>query len=318
MCLIKESKIAIESAVRNINNGKLVSIMAETVYGLAVDASNSCAIKHLYKIKGRPKKNPLIVHVDSIKMSNSIGILNNDFYRLAKAFWPGPLTIIVNKKKDAPLSELATSKLDTIGLRIPSSSIFLKIINRFKKPIAAPSANQSGYISATTAEHVYHSFGNKVSLIIDSGKCKFGLESTIVNLTVKPYRIERLGIIDKKEIFEKTGLKFKVNNTVNQNKIISPGQILKHYSPKTPIRLNAKKPMKNEAFLCFGLQKEIFNNSLNLSSKGCLNEAAYNLFDFLRKLDITKKSKIAISKIPNKGVGITINERLKRANVKNS
>lgn len=316
MCLVKETKNVIKSAIEKLESGKLVSIMAETVYGLAVDASNTKAINLLYKTKNRSKKNPLIIHVDSIKMSESIGILDKDFYKLAKTFWPGPLTIIVKKKKSAPLSEVVNSKLDTVGIRIPNSKIFLKIINKLKKPIAAPSANLSGYISSTRAQHVLKSFGDKISLIIDSGKCKFGLESTIVNLSEKPYKIERLGIISKREIYNKTGINFIINNHVDQGKIISPGQMLKHYSPKKPIRLNAKKPNKNEAFLCFGLQRKNYRNSLNLSKKGCLKEAAFNLFDFLQQLDETEKTKIAISKIPNKGIGVTINERLTRANVK--
>ena len=316
MNIRKESKKLIKLAAKNLKDGKLISIMAETVYGLGVDATNSDAIKKLYKLKKRPNKNPLIIHVNSIEMSEKIGILNKDFYKLASVFWPGPLTFIVQQKKDSEISKIVNSKLSTVALRMPSYYVFLATIKALNKPIAAPSANISGYLSSTNAQHVFESFGEKISLIIDSGQCELGIESTIINMTTRPYVIERLGAISKNEIFKKTGIKLKDKNTFSEKKIIAPGQLSKHYAPSTPIRLNAKKPKINEAFLCFGEQNKNYEFSMNLSSKGCLSEAAHNLFDYLRKLDKLNKVKIAVSAIPNKDIGKTINERLKRAIVK--
>ena len=310
----KESKKVIELAVNILKKGGIVSIMAETVYGLAVDSNNSQAIETLFKLKKRPKYNPLIIHVNTIEMAEKISYFNYDAKKIASKFWPGPLTIILEKKNTKGLSELATAGLRTIALRMPDSKVFLEVITKLNKPIAAPSANESGYISSTNGMHVQDSFGDKVDLIIDSGKSKHGLESTIINLTSKPYKIERLGIISKEEIIKKTNFKINENTDDLSTKIISPGQLKKHYSPKTPIRLNAKKPLINEAYLSFGKNKITDNSSsLNLSPNGDLIEAAFNLFDFLRKLDKLNKTRIAISSIPNVGIGKTINERLKRA-----
>lgn len=310
----KESSKSIQLAVNILKKGGIVSVMAETVYGLAVDSSNSNAIKTLFKLKKRPKHNPLIIHVNTIEMAENISYFTNDAKKLADEFWPGPLTIILNKKNTKLISNNATADLKTIAIRMPNSKVFLEIIEKLNRPIAAPSANESGYITSTNGLHVRDSFGDKVDLIIDSGKSKHGLESTIINLTSEPYKIERLGVISKNEIKKHTQFKITENKTVNSKKIISPGQLKKHYSPKTPIRLNAKKPLKDEAYLSFGKNNIIVSSSsLNLSPNGNLEEAAFNLFDFLRKLDKLNKTRIAITSIPNRGIGKTINERLKRA-----
>ena len=309
----KESKKSIELAINILKKGGIVSIMAETVYGLAVDSSNSKAIKTLFKLKNRPSYNPLIVHVDSIEMAEKFSYFTDDAKKIASKFWPGPLTMILEKKKTKVLSDFTTAGLNTVAVRMPDSKVFLEVITKLNKPIAAPSANESGYISPTSGMHVLDSFGDKVDLIIDSGKSKHGLESTIINLKSSPYKVERLGVITKEEIKKKTNIKINKNINNLSRKIISPGQLKKHYSPKTPIRLNAKKPLKNEAYLSFGINKITNNSSLNLSPNGDLKEAAFNLFDFLRKLDKLNKARIAISSIPDIGIGKTINERLKRA-----
>ena len=192
-----------------------------------------------------------------------------------------------------------------------------EIINKFQKPIAAPSANESGYISATDANHVIDSFGNKIDLVIDSGRTNFGLESTILDMTKKPYQLKRHGVIDSKIITEKTGIKIVIANCKNKKfqKPNSPGQLLKHYAPKTPLFTNITEPMQGDAFLNFGKRKYNHKATLNLSTTANLDEAAYNLFDFLRKLDKLKKKRIVVAPIPNTGIGITINERLDRASI---
>ena len=314
MSIVKESNKVVELACELLESGQIVSVMTETVYGMAVDATNKKAIDRIYKLKKRPNNNPLIVHVSSLKMAKQFVKFNDDLDLLAKTFWPGPLTMILQLKKDTDICKSVTSGLDSIAIRIPKSKIFLEIIKKLNKPIAAPSANISGYISSTGASHVKDSFGKSIKMIIDSGRSKFGLESTIINLISKPYIIERVGVVDIKDIYKKTKIKVFQKN-INSNKtIVSPGQIKKHYSPNTPLRLNADYPLIDEAFLAFGdvkLEKSKFY--LNLSRKSNLHEAAYNLFDFLRKLDKVKRKTIAVSPIPMIGIGKTINERLIRA-----
>ena len=311
--VIGESSYAIDKAVNILKEGGLVSIKAETVYGLACDPENPCAIKKLYKLKDRPQTNPLIIHVSSIEMLEEFAEINEVAKKLAKAFWPGPLTLILPKKKNKIISDMAVSNLKTVAVRMPSSIVFLKVIKKIGKPLAAPSANQSGYVSSTMASHVQESFGLKVSMIIDSGQSEYGLESTIVDLTEKNAVIRRLGIIDSKSIANVIGSKIFYSQNNKNSKPNSPGQLLKHYSPKTPVELNVKMPRDGDAFLGFGKYNFSHEPSLNLSINGNLNEAAFNLFNFLRKLDKLNRNKISVYPIPKKGIGKVINERLKRA-----
>ena len=313
--ILDDSINSINIASKLILEGEAVGVMAETVYGLAVDASNKSAIKKLYLLKKRPKKNPLIVHVDSIKMANKFGKRNRDFIMLATKFWPGPLTIILPKKENSSIAKEVTAGLESIALRMPKSEAFLKLIKQVGKPLAAPSANLSGYISATDSSHVKECFNEKVELILDSGRCEYGLESTVINLTKKPYVIERMGVINKEEIYKKTKMTI-IEKNIFKGKIVSPGQSSKHYSPKKPIRINAKFPKTDESFLAFGSGFKTSKYCLNLSKKSNLKEAAHNLFYYLRRLDNLKKKKIAVSPIPMSGLGKTINERLKRASCK--
>ena len=314
MSVVKESKEVVERACELLKSGQMVAVMTETVYGMAVDATNKKAIERVYKLKKRPNNNPLIVHVSSLKMAKEFVNFNKDLDLLAQTFWPGPLTMILQLKKNTDICKTVTSGLNSVALRVPKSKIFLEIIKKFNKPIAAPSANISGYVSSTDALHVKDSFGKSIKLIIDSGRSKFGLESTVINLTSKPYLIERMGIVDEKEILKKTKIIVLHKDMTNYNTIVSPGQIKKHYSPNTPLRLNADYPLTDEAFLAFGYVKlKPSKFYLNLSNNSNLEEAAYNLFDFLRKLDKVKKKTIAVSPIPMIGIGKTINERLIRA-----
>ena len=314
--VINESEDSLKKAVLLLKNEKLVAVKTETVYGLACESSSSTAIKKVYNLKKRPLLNPLIIHVNSIDLAEKISVINNDSRKIMEEFWPGPLTLILTRKKNNLVHELAVSRLETIAIRIPSSDFFLKLISKLKKPIAAPSANESGYISATDAAHVVDSFGEKVDLIIDSGRTEYGVESTILDMTTNPYEIKRLGVIDYKTIIQKLGKKVK-NLNFKEKKLLrpnSPGQMLKHYAPKTPLRLNTDKPNLDDAFLDFGNKNTISHQpTLNLSKSSDLKEAAFNLFYFLRKLDKCSKKRIVVAPIPDKGIGKTINERLKRA-----
>ncbi len=316
--LQKESKKIIKTAVNLLKLGKLVSVQTETVYGVACDPSNINSIKKVYELKKRPLYNPLIIHVCSMKMAEELALFNSDARSLTKTFWPGPLTLILPKKKNDKIHDFAISGLNTIAIRFPKSHIFLQILKKFKKPIAAPSANESGYISSTNAKHVQDSFGNRIELIIDSGQSFFGLESTVIDMTKKPYKIARQGVIDEKLVLEKTKIKVVLDSSAKNQKIISPGQMLKHYSPRTPLKINVLDPQKNDGFLIFGKSNGCSSHkpTLNLSKKGDLYEAAYNLFDYLRKLDKMDIKRIVVSPIPNHGIGKTINERLLRAMTK--
>ena len=314
--VINESQDSLKKAVLFLKNAKLVAIKTETVYGLACESSSIIAIKKVYNLKKRPLFNPLIIHVNSIELAEKISVINDDSRKIMEEFWPGPITLILTRKKNNLVHELAVSGLETIAIRIPSSEFVLKLISKLNKPIAAPSANESGYISSTDAAHVVDSFGEKVDLIIDSGRTEYGVESTILDMTTNPYEIKRLGVIDYKTITQKLGKKVK-NLNFKEKRLLrpnSPGQMLKHYAPKTPLRLNINKPNLDDAFLDFGNKNTISHQpTLNLSKTSDLKEAAFNLFYFLRKLDKYSKKRIVVAPIPDQGIGKTINERLKRA-----
>ena len=314
--VVNESEDSLKKAVLLLKKEKLVAVKTETVYGLACESGSSNAIKKIYSLKKRPFFNPLIIHVNSIDLAEEISVINNDSRNIMKEFWPGPLTLILTRKKNNLVHDLAVSGLETIAIRIPSSEFVLKLISKLNKPIAAPSANESGYVTATDATHVVDSFGKKVDLIIDSGRTEYGVESTILDMTTSPYEIKRLGVIDDKTIMHKLGKNIK-NFNFKDKRILSPnspGQMLKHYAPKTPISLNIDKPNLDDAFLDFGNKNTISHKpTLNLSKSSDLNEAAFNLFYFLRKLDKYSKKRIVVAPIPDQGIGKTINERLQRA-----
>jgi len=243
--LIKESTCAINKAAKILSRGGLVSVKAETVYGLACDPSNPEAILKLYNLKGRPSSNPLIIHVNSLEMLKEIAEINTIASSIINFFWPGPLTLILPRKKNKKVLDFAVAGLNTVAVRMPASEIFLKLINKFGKPVAAPSANQSGYISSTKASHVIESFGEDIELVIDSGQSEYGLESTIIDLSSEKILIRRLGVIDKKLLEKKLKIKIYEQNEPKKNKPNSPGQSFKHYSPNTPIKLNVKNPVTN-------------------------------------------------------------------------
>ena len=312
-----ESDSSFKEAISLLRNENLVALKTETVYGVACDPSSVLAIKKVYELKNRPKFNPLIIHVNSIKLAEKIAFINKDSRLIMEEFWPGPLTLILPRKKNLLIHDFAVSGLETVAVRHPESTFINKIIDKFKKPLAAPSANESGYISPTDAQHVFDSFGNKIDLVINSGRAKYGLESTILDMTSKPYEIKRFGVIDSKLIKNKLGKKINTLNPKKINQISkpnSPGQMLKHYAPKTPLKININKPNSDDAFLNFGSRiVTLHKPTLNLSESSNLKEAAFNLFFFLRKLDKYNKKRIVVAPIPRNGIGKTINERLQRA-----
>ena len=310
----KYSGKVIQQAYEILSNGELLAVPSETVYGLGADATSDSAISRIYKIKKRPHINPLILHVSNIKMVEQFAETNTLFYSLSKYFWPGPLTVILNQKKNNEISKLATSNLSSVAVRLPDNKIFQNIIEKFNNPIAAPSANISGNISPTNPYHVYEDFGDEIKLIIDGGQSEKGVESTVVDIRSKEIVVLRHGPITQKMLENKVDCKIKKKGS--NKKILSPGQMFKHYSPSKKLIINSIKPTKNCSFLGFSniMPDEKFDGiALNLSNSGDLNEAASNLFKMLRFLDKTDTQEIVVAPIPNKDVGLAINDKLKRA-----
>ena len=300
----------IKKAKKLLNLDECVAIPTETVYGLAGNAYSDKACKKIFKLKKRPKNNPLIVHYYGYQDLKIDCNLNRNFFKLYKKFCPGPITFILNLKKNSHISQFVTNKKKTLAVRFPKHSITRKLLKLLKFPLAAPSANLSKRVSAVCSSDVKEDFGKKIKYILEGGKSSIGLESTIIDLRNKP-KILRLGGIDILEIQKILGQKIIIRN--NPSKISAPGQFKLHYSPGIPIRLNVKKLKDNEAYILIKKKKVTKSNYYFLSKKGNLKEAAKNLYSTLRKIKKDKFSSIAVSKIPNKGLGKTINDRLKRA-----
>ncbi len=305
----------IDLAGKQILLGKVIAFPTETVYGLGADATNGKAVEKIYKIKKRPKNNPLIIHVNTIENALNFGIFNKNALKIARKFWPGPLTLVLPSVKNTAISDFVTSGLGTIAIRIPKNEIARKLIKIVKKPIAAPSANISGKLSPTLAKHVYENFGNNVDMIIDGGACQLGIESTVIYCSNDIISILRPGIIIKEEVEEV--INKKIENNIKNKEVISPGVLKNHYSPKLPIKINVTSASPEEALLTFGKSwPKGSKTTLNLSINSDLKEAAANLFSMLNKLDKSGAKNIAVTKIPNKGIGIAINDKLKRASEK--
>jgi L-threonylcarbamoyladenylate synthase len=305
----------IKLAAENIKLGKLVAFPTETVYGLGADATNEEACKKIFAIKNRPNINPLIVHVASLDQAESLGQFNDDTVLLSK-LWPGPLTIIMNLKPSSNIAKSVLAGLTTIALRIPAHPIAIELIKRAECPIAAPSANPSGYISPTSAQHVLNHFAKDDNLFVLHGNnSEYGLESTIIDITTEIPTILRYGFITPSTLESILRKKIAVYNKLSSIK--APGMLDKHYSPRVQVRLNAKHLEEGEIGLNFGNSNLHGNYSLNLSSSGNLTESASNLYSMLRKLDdyaiLHHALRIAIAPIPNQGVGLAINDRLVRA-----
>ena len=300
----------IKKAKKLLNKSECIAIPTETVYGIAGNAYSDTACKKIFKLKKRPKNNPLIVHYYDLKNLKVDCDLNNNFIKLYKSFCPGPITFILNLKKTSKISKVATNQKNTLAVRFPKHPVARNLLKGLNFPIAAPSANISSRISAVTSSNVKDDFGKKIKYVLEGGKSLIGVESTIVDLRKKP-KILRLGGLEVETIQKK--LKKKISININPPKISVPGQSKIHYSPGIPIRLNVKKIKKYEAFLSIKINKINKSNYYFLSKKGNLKEAAKNLYTTLRKIKKDKYKSIAVGKIPNKGFGKTINDRLMRA-----
>ena len=293
-----------------LDRNHCVAIPTETVYGLAGNAYSDKAILKIYKLKKRPKSNPLIVHYYKAQDIKNDCEINDSFKKLYKRFCPGPLTFVLKLKKQSKISKYVTNGKKTLAVRFPKKIVTRKLLRSLSYPLAAPSANIYTQLSPVSKKDVKDEFGNKLKFILDGGSSKVGLESTIISLVKKP-EILRLGGLEVKKIDKilKTNFKFIKKN----KKIIVPGQSNFHYSPGIPIRLNVKKPFSDEAFILIQKRKYFDKNHFYLSKIKNLNEAGKKLYTTLRKIKKLKYKKIAIEKIPNTGLGQTINDRLKRA-----
>ena len=300
----------IKKAQKLLNKRECVAIPTETVYGLAANAYSDIACKKIYKLKKRPRNNPLIVHYLNNQILKNDCSFNNDFLKLYKKFCPGPITFILDLKKDSKISKIVTNKKNTLAVRFPKHPITRNLLKKLNFPLAAPSANLSSKVSAVSSNDVKKDFGKKIKYILEGGRSSIGLESTIIDARSEP-KILRLGGLEISIIKKTLNKKIKLQN--NPIRISAPGQFKLHYSPGIPIRLNVKKERENEAYLFFKKNKKSKLNYYFLSKKGNLKEAAKNLYSTLRKIKKDKYKSIAVANIPNKGLGKTINDRLYRA-----
>ena len=310
--ITKATDATVKAAADALREGNLVVFPTETVYGLGADATNEDAVRRIFMAKGRPAHNPLISHVANLLTLEKIAVATDQARLLADAFWPGPLTLVLRKSTDCPVSPLATAGLDTIAVRMPAHPTALALLKAVGGPVVAPSANVSGQVSPTRAEHVQLTDETYVSMILDAGPCDVGLESTIVSLADDVPTLLRPGGITKEQIEKIIGSVREGPSTSEAP--TAPGQLASHYAPRSAVRLNANASTADEAYLGFGpTYSEDAKNSLNLSPDGDLAEAAANLYDFLRRLDSLGCEGIAVAPIPNKGLGKAINDRLTRA-----
>jgi L-threonylcarbamoyladenylate synthase len=289
---------AIDAAARLIGEGFPVAIATETVYGLAADATNAEAVARIYEAKGRPSFNPLIVHVPDLTAAERIGEFSNEARALADQYWPGPLTLVVPLRADAGIASLVTAGLSTIALRVPAHPAMQALLRRTGRPLAAPSANASGRISPTRAEHVLKSLEGRIPLIVDAGPTERGLESTIVAATGGQIRLLRRGPVSVAGAIEAVTAEIE-----------APGQLASHYAPSKPLRLNAAEATQDEFMIGFGKA----GGDVNLSANGDPVEAAARLFELLHVADGSAKPRIAVAPIPDEGLGAAINDRLRRA-----
>ena len=307
---MKSIQSNIKKAKNYLDKNHCVAVPTETVYGLAGNAYSDLSVKKIFGLKKRPMNNPLIVHYLDINKLKDDCYINDNFIKLYNKFSPGPITFILKLKKDSKISKFVTNKQKSLAVRFPKHPLFKKLLKNLGYPLAAPSANISTRLSSVKASDVIEEFGSRIKYVLDGGKCQIGLESTIINLLDKP-TILRFGGLDISKI-EKI-LKKKVLIKTNSKKKIAPGQFPLHYSPGIPLRMNAKKPKKDEAFVLIKKRKATFKNYYYLSKNNDLQQSAKNLYSILRKIKKDGYKMIAVEKIQNKGIGKTINDRLKRA-----
>jgi L-threonylcarbamoyladenylate synthase len=322
--VLEAGGFAVESATRVLAHGGLVAFPTETVYGLGADAGNGEAVARLYDAKGRPSFNPLIAHVADAAAAHRLARFDHAAERLAAAFWPGPLTLVLPKRADCPVAELATAELDTIAVRVPSHPVARGILRAFGQPVAAPSANRSGHVSPTTAQHVLADLRGRIELIVDGGATPMGLESTIIACVDEPTLL-RPGALPRAAIEQVLALNdpppgagIADEDLADEDAaLIAPGQLPSHYAPRARLRLDAHSVEPGEALLAFGPTKiegaDDAALALNLSQRGDLIEAAAKLFSHLRALDACGAATIAVMPVPQAGLGEAINDRLRRA-----
>jgi L-threonylcarbamoyladenylate synthase len=320
---------AVKDARSVLAGGGLVAFPTETVYGLGADATNDIAVARLYAVKERPSINPLIAHVADLAAAQKLAVFNDTALKLAKAFWPGPLTLVLPKAPGCPVGLLATAGLDTIAVRVPGHPVAHQILSAFGKPVVAPSANRSGEVSTTTAQHVLHDLRDRIELLINDGPAPLGIESTIIACVDKPILL-RPGAIDRAAIEKVLGGHLGdpahhghahhghgKSHPAHGPAPVAPGMLASHYAPRTPLRLGATKVSPDEALLTFGTTAPAGAAeavaTLNLSPRGDLVEAAAHLFAHLRSLDTEGAEAIAVAPIPDHGIGEAINDRLRHA-----
>ncbi|MGE0279723.1 MAG: L-threonylcarbamoyladenylate synthase [Rhizobiaceae bacterium] len=314
MAPLIEENLALESAAAVLAGGGIAAIPTETVYGLAADASNGSAVARIFEAKRRPRFNPLIAHVADIAMAERLAVFDPVSMTLAKSLWPGPLTLVLPRLLDAPVHDLVTAGLETIALRMPKG-FGNRLIAKLGRPLAAPSANSSGRISATTAQAVQADLGERIDLIVDGGPTPVGVESTIIKVEGKRIVLLRPGGIPVEDIEKVSGV--RVVRDAEGKGVQAPGQLASHYAPRAQVRLDARTVQPGEALLAFGERRaENAANALavlNLSPRGDLREAAANLFAYMHRLDESGARTIAVEPIPDHGLGEAINDRLRRA-----
>lgn len=306
---------AIARAARLLREGGLVAFPTETVYGLGADAANGRAVAAIFEAKGRPSFNPLIVHILDADEGERFAVFPTVASRLADVFWPGPLTIVLRRHADAPLSPLVSAGLDTVALRSPGHPVARALLEASGVPIAAPSANRSGYVSPTTAAHVAADLDSRVDLILDGGPASMGLESTVIDASSGGDAVLlRPGAVPAEDIARALGTALRSPRAIPGAAPLSPGQLASHYAPRARVRLGATHVEPGEALLAFGLpEPETAGPKINLSPGGDLREAASRFFAALRDLDAIGTDRIAVVPIPTDGLGAAINDRLRRA-----
>ena len=309
--VLKADADAIKAAAACLAAGGLVAFPTETVYGLGADAGQVEAVARLYAAKGRPTFNPLIAHVTDTRTARRAARFDAAAERLAQAFWPGPLTLVLPKQSDCGISALALAGLDSVAVRVPAHPVAQALLNAFGGPVVAPSANRSGHVSPTTAAHVLADLRGRIDLIIDGGPCEVGVESTIVSCLGEPTLLRPGGVA--REAIERVLGRPLALATEDEEAPLAPGMLTSHYAPKARLRLNAQVPREGEALLAFGPAPEFPGVTLNLSPSGNLIEAAAKLFSHLRALDASGVKAIAVMRVPRNGLGEAINDRLRRA-----
>ena len=319
--ILPAGEAAVAAAASCLAEGGLVAFPTETVYGLGADAGNPRAIARLYQAKGRPAFNPLIAHVGDLAAARRIARFDTTATALAEAFWPGPLTLVLPKTPDCPVADLATAGLDTVAIRVPAHPVARAILRGFGGPVVAPSANLSGHVSPTTSAHVQGDLNGRIDLIVDGGPVTVGVESTILGCFDQPMLL-RPGGLPRAEIERVLGRALvapPADPDAGHGQPLAPGMLASHYAPRTRVRLDADRIEPGEALLAFGPVTvpgtEAAAAIMNLSPRSNVDEAAANLFGYLRALDVRGARAIAVMPIPHHGLGEAINDRLRRAAV---